>query len=105
MLYFVTEEVWSVSPNPEERKLLRSSGPLFVADKEAAYEYARKRASEFVDHHDFQGHDNPPYWWRRKKDEPENHRFVVKAVAERPPMSIDPVNSTAEYVPECDRRI
>ena len=60
---------------------------MFVADKEAAYEYARKRASEFVNHHDFQGDANSPYWWGRKKDECENHRFIVKAVAERPPMS------------------
>jgi hypothetical protein len=85
MMYLVIEEIWSISPNSEERKLLRSFGPLFVGDRTAADESARKRAREFVDHYDFQRDANPPYWWGRKRDERENHRLIVMAVHERGP--------------------
>jgi hypothetical protein len=80
MLYAVTEQTWSISPWDKERKLLRSSGTAFVGDKNAAHEYAEKRATEFVDHYDYQGDAHRPYWWGRKEGERENHRFVIQPV-------------------------
>jgi hypothetical protein len=78
MLYIVIEEVWSISVNDDQCKILSSSDrPLFAGEKQAADEYAKRRAGEFK-RNDFEGDAKHPYWWGRNEGEPANHHFVVK---------------------------
>jgi hypothetical protein len=75
--FVVREEVWSISSESGERKLLASLGVHFVIDRQAAYEHAERLASEFR-HHDLQEDAAYPYWWGRNEGERANHRFVIR---------------------------
>jgi hypothetical protein len=78
-MYAVTGEVWPIAMWERDRKLSRSLGILYVGEKKAAEEYAERRASEF-DSHGHQGEPRRPYWWGRRKDDRENHRFIIQPV-------------------------
>jgi hypothetical protein len=77
MLYFVSEEVWSIWMFEAQRKLLRRTlRPLASGEKGAMNAFAEKCARGF----NVSGYQNDAryrYWWGRREGMRENHRFVV----------------------------
>jgi hypothetical protein len=78
MPHVVIEEIWSISSDADKRKLLRSSlEPLFCGERQAAFDYAKQRVSEF-ECRGFQEDADYPYWWGRNNGDRANHRFVIR---------------------------
>jgi hypothetical protein len=78
MPHIVIEEIWSTSSTADERRLLRASAaPLFAGLRQAAYEYAKRRASEY-DTHRFNEDAKRSYWWGRNAGDRATHRFVIR---------------------------
>jgi hypothetical protein len=78
MPHIVIEEIWSTSSAADERRLLRSSArPLFAGLRQAAYEYAKQRASEY-DSHRFNEDAERSYWWGRNAGDRATHHFVIE---------------------------
>lgn len=78
MIYYVTEEVWSLWTEKSEPTLLRSSVPVAAGDKAEMEKRAEELASKFS-LRDFQGDEQDPYWWGRNEGDRENHRYVIRA--------------------------
>ena len=93
MPHIVIEEIWSTSSAADERRLLRSSArPLFAGLRQAAYEYAKQRASEY-DSHRFNEDAERSYWWGRNAGDRATHRFVIEPLL-RPATDIVPAYAT-----------
>jgi hypothetical protein len=78
-LYIVVEEVWSISPKPDERRRLSASErPLFSGGtKRLAFAHARELASKFQLYGVNDG-DDQIYWWGRNEIDSVNRRFVIE---------------------------
>ena len=68
MEYFVTKEVWSISLNDADRKLLRSSPPLLRGDRSTAEKLAEEISNQFAKH-GYQCNATYPYRWGRSEGE------------------------------------
>jgi hypothetical protein len=82
MPYIVIEEIWSAAFADEQRLLRSYARPLFAGLRQAAYEFAKQRASKYACHQFNEGAERA-YWWGRNAGDHATYRFVIEPAQSR----------------------